>query len=151
MRFWAIRIGFTAALAGWMVLIFFLSSLPDEQASRVGPYDAHAIAKLGSMRGLLAHLFLFGTLASLFQATLWSWTSFTNYSLRLTFTAIVLATLYGVSDEFHQSYVAGRNMSPSDMLVNALGAVAAVAALRLLMKSAIHSYIPSFKLTTSKA
>ena len=151
LRCWAFRIGFTAALAGWMALIFFLSSLADEQASRVGPYDAYAIAKLGSLRSLLAHLLLFGMLAALIQATLWSWTTFTNNSLRFAVIAISLAALYGISDEFHQSFVAGRNMSAADMMVNALGAVVAVATLRQLVKTAFHSQISPFKLTPSKA
>ena len=91
LRCWAFRIGFTVALAGWMALIFLLSSLGEDQASGVGPYDASAIAKLGSMRSLLVHLLLFGMLASLIQATLWSWTTFTNNSLRFAVIAISLA------------------------------------------------------------
>ncbi len=151
LRCWSLRIGFTAALAGWMALIFLLSSLAEEQASRVGPYDAQVIAKLGSLRSLLAHLLLFGMLASLIQATLWSWTTFTNNSLRFAVIAISLAALYGIPDEFHQSFVAGRNMSAADMLVNVLGAVAAVATLRQLVKTAFHSQFSPFKLAPSKA
>ncbi len=32
------------------------------------------------------------------------------------------ATLYGISDEFHQSFVPGRHADPFDLLVNAIGA-----------------------------
>ena len=151
LRCWALRIGFTATLAAWMALIFYLSSLSDERASRVGPYDADAIAWLGSLRSILAHLLLFGMLASFIQATIWSWTTFTNHSLRFALAAITLAVLYGISDEFHQSFVVGRSMSTSDMLVNALGAAVAVAALQLLVKAASHSPPSSFKFTPSKA
>ena len=149
-RRWAFRIGFAAALAGWMTLIFYLSSLPEEQVSRLGPYDSHVISKLGIIRSYMAHLFLFGMLASFIQATLWSWTTFTDYSLRAALAAIVLAALYGISDEFHQSFVVGRNMSASDMMVNALGAIAAVAILRQSAKVVFHSQISRFKLTPSK-
>lgn len=117
----------------------------------MGPYDAEAVAKLGSMRSILAHLALFGILASFIQASLWSWTTFTNHSLPLALAAIILAALYGVSDEIHQSFVAGRYMTASDILANTSGAVIAVATLQLMMKAAFHSSISPFKLTPSKA
>ena len=133
------RIGFSSALVAWMALIFFLSSLPGEQASRVGPYDSAAILQLGGLRSIMAHLAMFGTLAILIHATLWSWTTFTHLSLRLSLWAITLSFLYGVSDEFHQSFVYGRSTSASDMLVNALGATAGVASLQFFVKAATRS------------
>lgn len=36
--------------------------------------------------------------------------------------AIVLATLYGVSDEFHQLFVPGRSADPYDVLADGVGA-----------------------------
>ncbi len=44
--------------------------------------------------------------------------------LRALLVAIVLATLYGVTDEFHQSFVPNRNTDPKDVLVDFLGATA---------------------------
>jgi VanZ family protein len=42
--------------------------------------------------------------------------------------AIVIATLYGVSDEFHQKYVPGRTFERVDMLADAIGsAIGAIA------------------------
>ncbi len=41
-------------------------------------------------------------------------------------TAIVVATLYGVTDEFHQSFVPTRSMSAEDLLFDFLGALAGV-------------------------
>lgn len=148
---WTMRVAFTSAFLAWAALIFYLSSLPDEYASRVGPYDSYAVSSLGGLRSIVAHLALFGTLASLIQASIWSWTSFSNVSLRFTCGAIILAVLYGVFDEFHQSFVVGRNMSTGDMLVNALGAAAAGAALRQLAISVNHSPASLFKLVRTKA
>jgi VanZ family protein len=37
--------------------------------------------------------------------------------------AVVLASLYGVTDEFHQLFVAGRNSDPMDWLVDTAGAM----------------------------
>jgi len=133
------RIGFSSALVTWMALIFFLSTLPGEQASRLGPYDSAVILKLGEVRSIAAHLALFGALAILIQATIWSWSTFTHSSLRFSLVVITLSFLYGVSDEFHQSFVYGRNTSVSDMLVNAMGATAAVASLKIFVKVATRS------------
>jgi len=138
-RRWAYRIGFSLALALWMALIFYLSELPGDQVSRVGPYDSAAVVRLGGLRSILAHFFLFGVLASFIQATIWSWTRFTNHSFKLAGAAIILAVLYGIFDEFHQSFVVGRQMSAADLLINSLGAVVAVAALRQIVKAAYES------------
>ncbi len=43
--------------------------------------------------------------------------------------AVVLCALYGVSDEYHQLFVPGRDFDPRDMMADALGASAAVGAL----------------------
>ncbi len=126
LRRWAFRIGFSVALAGWMTLIFYLSSLPVEQVSRVRPYDSYIIYQLGDLRSILAHLLLFGMLASFIQATVWSWTTFTNFSFRLTLGAIILTALYGVSDEFHQSFVPLRQTDPLDLLADILGATCGI-------------------------
>ena len=150
LRCWALRIGFTVALAGWMVLIFYLSSLTAEQSSRVGPFDAYAISWIGGLRSILAHLLLFGMLASFIQATMWSWTTFTDHSLRLAIGAVILAALYGISDEFHQSFVVGRTMTATDMAVDALGALVTVATLRQAVIWALRSPILASEPTPSK-
>jgi VanZ family protein len=43
--------------------------------------------------------------------------------------AFVIAVLYGVSDEYHQSFVPRRDPSPLDLLVDALGAATALGVL----------------------
>ena len=43
------------------------------------------------------------------------------------FVAILLATLYGVTDEFHQLFVAGRSADRYDVLADCLGASLGVA------------------------
>lgn len=133
------RIGLSSALITWMALIYLLSSLPAEHANRVGPYDSAVILQLGVLRSIMAHLAMFGTLAVLIHVTIWSWGTFTNFSLRLSLVVITLSFLYGVSDEFHQSFVYGRSTSASDMLVNALGATAGVASLQFFVKAATRS------------
>jgi VanZ family protein len=43
---------------------------------------------------------------------------------RLFWLATLLAALYGLSDEFHQSFVPGRTPDPADFLADALGGAA---------------------------
>lgn len=54
--------------------------------------------------------------------------------------AILIASLYGVSDEFHQSFVPGRVPDPADWALDtigaATGALAAMAAVRLAKRRA---------------
>jgi VanZ family protein len=94
-----------------MAAIFVLSSrsqLPDLDGGR----DVQSIAG-----HFIAYAALGGTLAVLFRALGWS-------PLRALLVAIVIATLYGVTDEVHQSFVPNRVTDTKDVLVDFLGATA---------------------------
>lgn len=96
-----------AVMAG----IFFLSSRP---ALPVPPgYDdkvAHAVA--------------YGTLAlAVLHGLTGAWRR--RPGLVQVMAAVGIATLYGVSDEFHQSYVPGRTTDLLDVVADAAGATAA--------------------------
>ena len=105
-----------AVMAG----IFLLSSrshLPDLDGGR----DIQSI-----VGHFVVYAALGGSLAVLLRSLGWS-------PLRALLVAIVLATLYGVTDEFHQSFVPNRSTDPKDVLVDLLGATAgALAAMRLM-------------------
>ncbi|MCX6375295.1 MAG: VanZ family protein [Armatimonadetes bacterium] len=47
-------------------------------------------------------------------------------------TAFVLGALYGAFDEYHQSFVPGRDMSALDWLADVLGLIAALILMRIL-------------------
>ncbi len=91
----------------WMVLIFAASAIPNSDGSRgLGPWDK------------LAHLLVYGVLAillarAIFGDTLTAWR-------QIAFVTI-LATLFGLSDEFHQSFVAGREAGVDDLIADAVG------------------------------
>jgi VanZ family protein len=49
-------------------------------------------------------------------------------------TAVLLGSLYAVTDEVHQSFVAGRHGSPLDWLIDTAGVVAGVAVMSRLSR-----------------
>jgi len=106
----------------YMAGIYWLSSIPGETdpestlLSNIILWTPPAIQNL-------AHIPLFGFLALLWYRSLSSWMK--NGRL-LYFSAFLLATGFGILDEWHQLYVPGRYASLTDMALNALGAAFAV-------------------------
>ena len=93
-----------------MTLIFVLSATPD-LSSGLGTWDL-VLRKL-------AHVTIFGALwLTLARAVRW----------RRPTLAAVVAILYAISDEVHQSFVQGRHGSPVDVAIDTLGIGLAVLA-----------------------
>lgn len=107
-------IGRAAPAVLWMALIFALSSR--EQLPDPGGVSVELLAILG-------HLFMYGVLTVLvllaFGARRWQPSPAAA--------AFALVVAYGVSDEFHQSFVPGRHASAFDLLVDALASLAVLA------------------------
>ena len=91
-----------------MALIFALSAQPNLN-SGLGVWD--------TVLRKLAHMAAFGLLWLLWER-----------ALRRPFAALAIALAYAVSDEIHQSYVAGRHGSPWDVAIDAAGIGLAVLA-----------------------
>jgi VanZ family protein len=90
----------------WAGLIFVLSSLPD-LATGLGVWDL-VLRKL-------AHVVEYAVLGGLlFRA------------VAREPTAVLLGSLYAVTDEVHQAFVPGRDGSPLDWLLDTVGAAAGV-------------------------
>lgn len=71
----------------------------------------------------LAHLAVYGLLgASVILAHKSS--SRKNFPRRVCLTTLIVCLLYGISDEFHQSFVPGRFVSGADLLADVAGAAA---------------------------
>ena len=73
----------------------------------------------------------------IFSLTLvWGWTS--GFRKELSAPGALLlwigAVLYGISDEFHQSFVSGRTPAMADLLADAVGALAAISGSWLLLR-----------------
>jgi VanZ family protein len=86
-----------------MALIFALSATPD-LSTGLGIWD--------TLLRKLAHMTIFAVLwLTLARATYW----------RRPILATVIALLYAMSDELHQSFVDGRHGTPVDVAIDALG------------------------------
>jgi VanZ family protein len=92
-----------------MALIFYLSA-----QEAVGP-------ELPAWTRVVAH---FGEYALL--AALWVWALAPLLGRRALLLAAAIAFVYALSDEYHQSFVEGRDADPLDVLADAAGIAAAV-------------------------
>jgi VanZ family protein len=91
-----------------MVVIFGFSSVPSDDMPHFGEMD-FIVKKLGHMAGyaLLSLAFAWG-IGIQKPGVIWK--------------AWLLTVAYAVTDEFHQSFVPGRNASLMDVVIDALGA-----------------------------
>lgn len=98
-----------------MLSIFTASSIPDIGQLPGGMSDksSHSIA-YAVLAGLLLRALAGGRLSGI------NW--------RAASAAVLLATLYGASDEWHQSFVPGRTADRYDILADGIGAAVAVTA-----------------------
>ena len=107
---------------GWAALIFAFSATPDLRFLPEADLD-FVLRKLG-------HMGVFGILALL----LWYALARTTSLRRPCTWAAGLAILYAMTDEFHQSVVAGRHASWTDVAIDAIGVVIAVAVALLVQR-----------------
>lgn len=111
----------------WMGLIYYLSSKP------VLP-----MGMLFSWQDKVMHMLFYGVLAFFFAFALGTWQR--GLSRKQVAGVTVLACLYGILDEFHQTFVPGRSPSFGDITADTIGALLAASILRMLLniKLAAH-------------
>ena len=107
--------GYRLLAAGWMLLIFFLSSQSSLPAVSFFP---------GA--DLLLHAVFYAILC-VFLARSFTDPRIRNWNRVILLT--VLVTAYGITDEFHQSFVPGRDASIWDVLADNVGGFLAAAML----------------------
>jgi VanZ like family len=107
--------GLWLPVVAWAGLIFALSSVPD-LGTGLGGWDL-VLRKI-------AHAAEYGVLGALLARA--------AGSARL---AVALGVLYAVSDEVHQSFVSGREGSPLDVAIDAVGVVCGIVLWQLLERS----------------
>jgi VanZ family protein len=117
------RVPIRLLLVGWMVLIFALSSR--SHLPRLADMPPELVAVMG-------HFTVYAVLAALIWAALPShgWPLWRRLAL-----ALAGAIVYGVSDEWHQSFVPGRDPAVFDLAVDALGACCALIAVGLAVRT----------------
>jgi VanZ family protein len=109
------RVRWLSVLA-WAGAIFVLSAQPD---LRISP-----LADLELVARKIGHMLAFGLLAVLLRLALessavrrsWQW-------------SLGLAVLYAISDEIHQGFTPGRHPAATDVAIDAVGALLALALL----------------------
>src|SRR5262245_34347247 len=105
-----------APVVAYMALIFVASSISQPVPAGIELPDKPI------------HACEYGVLAALFvRAITGGWrTAMTKWTI---LAAVAFATLYGVTDEFHQSFVPGRDVEALDVVADACGATLAASAL----------------------
>ena len=109
------------SVVAWMGLIFTLSAqstLPDLTRGRPDLQDIVGHFTVYAILALLGRWALRGS--GVRHATLW---------------ALALTVLYGVSDEYHQSFVPGRYPDPFDLATDAVGAAVALGLAHITLNS----------------
>ena len=108
MRRWLVRWGPSLVM---MALIFGASSTPGNDLPKFGGWDLF-VKKGGHMLGyaLLAMSYLRGLTGS------------RRLNWRICFLAVLMAAVYAMTDEFHQSFTPGRTPSVADVGIDTLGA-----------------------------
>ena len=107
------RAAILAAPLAWMALIFALSSVPGRRMPSTHAWDKAAHFCEYAILGWLLY-------RALREAGL--------SPRRAAVAAAISAAAWGVSDEWHQSFVPNRSVEPADVAADALGASAAAAA-----------------------
>jgi VanZ family protein len=92
-----------------MAAIFSLSSIPDIPITEPLAISGHSIGYF-----VLAVLVVRALAGGLPR----------RIGVRIAVVALLISVAYGVSDEFHQSFVPGREASAYDVLTDAIGALA---------------------------
>lgn len=102
-------------------MLFYLSSL-------------HSInIDLGfSAQDKLFHMLAYGVLGIFILGSMQL--SVSGYNFNQVALATFIATLYGITDEWHQAYVPGRSSDPLDVVADCLGALLATILTRALIR-----------------
>lgn len=103
----------------YMALIFFLSSIESPDIGDLPEFSDKAI-----------HFFEYAVLSVLYYISFRKSGVIRNVLLL----SILLATFYGVTDEYHQSYVAGRFAGIGDVAADLIGSAAGALSLKLILK-----------------
>ena len=111
-------------VAIWMILIFLMSNRTSLKASYFDPLD-FVIKKTAHVTEYAILLIL------LFRAFYQSWRKKFDIN-KLENYAIIITQIYAISDEWHQSHIAGRTATIRDMFIDFVGVMIGVIIIKLI-------------------
>ena len=130
-----IRLSLWAPVALYMAALFALSSIPNPPA----PPQA-----LSFVTDKPVHAMLYAGLAALVvRALAGGWRR--SFTVETGVLAVIVATAYGVFDEFHQYFVPPRQMDAADVVADFVGAAIAATALYLFVRARRAESTPGSK------
>ncbi len=124
----------------WMVGIFVSSSLPQTFFPEVGSW----------IWGKLIHVLYFGVLALLFQGALRNQTRWHIPLRYLQIASILIAIVYGATDEIHQLSTPGRHGQVTDVFIDGFGATLFILASMAYRKMALKKVNSRYQITDSR-
>ena len=98
----------------WATVIFIESSIPDLSPSEI----------IITAQDKIAHALVYGVLGYLITRSLYYQSNNTLRKHAILF-SIIIGLLYGISDEFHQSFVPGRYPEFADLIADFVGVILA--------------------------
>jgi len=104
----------------WMAIIFGFSAQEGDDLNAMLPFFRRFFPGMESFDW--GHLAAYFVLALLLEYA----AGLSALRLRTKLVVVLLCVAYGVTDEYHQSFVGGRMMDPHDLLNDGIGAAAAV-------------------------
>lgn len=116
------RGAFRFAALGWAILIFVASSIPGNEIPEVGIVNFDK----------LVHMGIYACLAALVYLSFRNQTRLPRLFKFAVVAAILVASLYGASDEIHQLWTPGRTCDIWDWTADTFGAILGVLAARLV-------------------
>ena len=119
-EFWLYR--FPAVL--WMLFIYFLSSIPKDKLPDISFPDIH----------LIAHVIEYGVLGFLLARSFLNSVGAAKWIFAVV-VALIIASLFAASDEYHQTFVAGRNGEVITIFLDVLFSICGISAYLLVIKS----------------
>lgn len=125
----AIGLSATTASIVWMGLIFLFSSISGELTTR--QLESGSVSWLGNWRSYAGHIVLYAFLAALLQISVWGWGH--GQHIRTAVYVAIFSTIYGITDEFHQSFVDGRSATVADIIVDSISATISAVSLWIIL------------------
>jgi VanZ family protein len=111
------------AVVVWAGVIFYCSSMP---SNKIPPLFPYADVVFHFYEYFVFYLLVYWAASNSFKKTI---TSSVN---KILVVALIMVTLYAISDEFHQLFVPGRQAEIKDVLIDFLGAFSAAVIVKKL-------------------